>query len=785
MPITPYNGEVNKKITYIGNFSNISGYSEACRNNVASLLSTGENIEVVPLSFEEFKTTHGDLEKKINSLSVKQSTANIQIIHTTPPVFKQYFNPKKKNIFYTTWETNRLPSDWVTEINKGSQVWVPSCFPKGTLVLTKNGYKNIEDIQIGEKVFTHIGNNKKVNRTYHRTYNDLVYKFRTIDSFECSKEHPLLIADIEFKINKERVKILDKVKLSWEKAENCEVGNYLCFPKMNFEQNINFTLDLEEIFNKLDFQTKSYDFKIYRIYQNRTTLEKRNLKIPSEIELNEDLCRLLGYYIADGSQNSRKKISGINIVFGKNEDLYIKDVINLGKKIFGIEPKVINRNNTKIVLFSNTGIAKLFQYLVLGIKKNKQINPEIFQKIISSKNSIVENLLIGYFNGDGYIQKEEKSISGFTISESWKNQLVYLNSKLELFPTISSYTQKPTKKIKQESPGFTWKYSGKQLEVLHRYLSPFNQIEYSGKKKRHNDFYENKDYFFFPIKERDIEKKEIEIYNLEVSEDNSYIVNRSSVHNCSNVEVFKNSGVKIPVKCIPHSFPEIDASTIPSLEIAGKNKETFIFYSMFQWTSRKNPVALLKAYLTEFKSFENVLLVIKTYITKPDSLTEKDIIKQNIQTIKDKLGLKEYPKIVLITSLLSKDQIHSLHKAGDVYLSFHCDEGYGIPPAEAMMFSHPVISTNYGGPTDFINISNGFPVNYQLTPVYDMPWSTYVGSDYWADINIKEAKEQMRYCFNNRENVKLLGQQAKEWIAHNNNYLTIGNLMKEAIKELT
>ena len=36
------------------------------------------------------------------------------------------------------------------------------CFPAGTLVLTESGYKNIEELKIGDKVFTHKGNWKPI-----------------------------------------------------------------------------------------------------------------------------------------------------------------------------------------------------------------------------------------------------------------------------------------------------------------------------------------------------------------------------------------------------------------------------------------------------------------------------------------------------------------------------------------------------------------------------------------------------------------------------------------------
>ena len=68
--------------------------------------------------------------------------------------------------------TSRFPNlkhlGSVTDV-KGSEIepvdiitFGSPCFPAGTLVLTETGYKNIEDLTIGEKVFTHRGNWKPI-----------------------------------------------------------------------------------------------------------------------------------------------------------------------------------------------------------------------------------------------------------------------------------------------------------------------------------------------------------------------------------------------------------------------------------------------------------------------------------------------------------------------------------------------------------------------------------------------------------------------------------------------
>ena len=70
------------------------------------------------------------------------------------------------------------------------------CTPPGSLVLTSNGYKKIETINIGEKVFTHKGRIQKVTKTFKKQYNGKLY---SISFSGCSEpliltpEHPVLV----------------------------------------------------------------------------------------------------------------------------------------------------------------------------------------------------------------------------------------------------------------------------------------------------------------------------------------------------------------------------------------------------------------------------------------------------------------------------------------------------------------------------------------------------------------------------------------------------------------
>jgi len=261
------------------------------------------------------------------------------------------------------------------------------------------------------------------------------------------------------------------------------------------------------------------------------------------------------------------------------------------------------------------------------------------------------------------------------------------------------------------------------------------------------------------------------------------LLNEVWVPSTHNVKAFQDSGVQIPIFCFPHTFNhEEPRITKPILE--NKNGD-FTFYSIFQWLKRKNPAGLLKAFLTEFTANDSVCLAIKTFLINPGNLQEADKIKEEIKRIKKTLYLDNQPKILLISSLLTKDQMQSLHKEGDCYITLNYCEGFGIPIAEAMQAGHPVIATGYGGAADIIQHEDtGYKVDYMMTPVSEMPWDMYQGYMQWGEPDLMNARKYMRTVYENRQKAIEMGQRGKQWIQDNLSWQIIGQKMQARLQEI-
>jgi len=79
--------------------------------------------------------------------------------------------------------------------NKGRKITYSNCFLPNQKVLTDNGYKHIQDVQVGDKVLTHTNSFKRVNAVLQREYKGEIYVINPrygLDNIKCTPNHEFL-----------------------------------------------------------------------------------------------------------------------------------------------------------------------------------------------------------------------------------------------------------------------------------------------------------------------------------------------------------------------------------------------------------------------------------------------------------------------------------------------------------------------------------------------------------------------------------------------------------------
>lgn len=145
-------------------------------------------------------------------------------------------------------------------------------------------------------------------------------------------------------------------------------------------------------------------------------LKKNNyFPIPSEIRIkykkykkeNNDLCKLLGYYLSDGCYEiNRKKKTGIQ--FWNNNLLLINDYQKAVKSYFNLTPKISRRNKQYISRLISKKVIQEFKDLdkMLLEKGDKKKIPE---SIMQLPNENIKYLLKALYDGDGSVSLQKRN----------------------------------------------------------------------------------------------------------------------------------------------------------------------------------------------------------------------------------------------------------------------------------------------------------------------------------------------------------------------------------------
>jgi glycosyltransferase involved in cell wall biosynthesis len=242
-----------------------------------------------------------------------------------------------------------------------------------------------------------------------------------------------------------------------------------------------------------------------------------------------------------------------------------------------------------------------------------------------------------------------------------------------------------------------------------------------------------------------------------------------------NKQMFIDSGVTAPIEVMPIG---IEHQNFPDKPFV--TSEKFKFYSIFEFTHRKDYISLITSYYSAFAGVKDVVLVLKTYFGSTAD-ANKQLVHNTIKGIKNSM-LVDHPEIVLIDSILPDAELSQIHKDCDCFVLPTRGEGFGIPIADAMYFGNPVIVTDYSGQKDFCNAENSYLVNYTREPVFGMQWIyAYEGTMLWAKVDSEHLMKQMRTVYENREAAKAVGLLGQQEIKEN---FTVDKMMLKISENL-
>ncbi|MFH1749528.1 MAG: DNA primase [bacterium] len=401
-------------------------------------------------------------------------------------------------------------------ISPEKQIWhCFGCFPKGEQIKTLNGLHSIEKIKPGDKVLTHRGEYQRVIRTLWRPYKGYLVdvKPRKINQIvSLTEDHKVFVIQTKNCRQKERLTRLCQRKCK----QNCPTKYFLGYKiKKIAAKDLQINDYLLYPINQKTVDPKNINLENY-LNRSKTNFGPKIKRINYVVPINTDLLKLLGYWIAEGSNHR----AYIRFSLGNHEMQFAKEIKEIASRLFDLKASIHKRSAEHSgieVTICNSNLANIFQNLCGKGANNKHIPYELNYLIPTKQKIILEAI----FKGDGHKGKVAKTKDRYyksitTISPLLADQLKDIILRQKLMPTVN------IKKAKIDQKGISHKES-------------FTVYWQEDLKGYYSDFYEYKDilYWLLPIKEIRKRKFTGNVYNLTISKDHSYVANYFSVGNCS------------------------------------------------------------------------------------------------------------------------------------------------------------------------------------------------------------------------------------------------------------
>ena len=203
-------------------------------------------------------------------------------------------------------------------------------------------------------------------------------------------------------------------------------------------------------------------------------------------------------------------------------------------------------------------------------------------------------------------------------------------------------------------------------------------------------------------------------------------------------------------------------------------KTRFKFLHVSSCFPRKGVDLLLKAFAENFTLEDDAGLVIKTFPNIHNTIEHQVAQLQ-----------KQYPQcppIEIINQDLKPGEIIDLYQRCHALVAPSRGEGFGLPMAEAMFLNLPVITTAYGGQSDFCTPETCWPIDFSFAPA-----QTHMGlfNSVWAEPDVRHLGKLMKtvYRMSEKERQPRL-EAAKELVEKNFTWQACAERMQGLVQQI-
>ena len=197
------------------------------------------------------------------------------------------------------------------------------------------------------------------------------------------------------------------------------------------------------------------------------------------------------------------------------------------------------------------------------------------------------------------------------------------------------------------------------------------------------------------------------------------------------------AATNLPVKIVPHavSIPDVAAMDRTRFKIGSDQFLGLAIMDLRNCPDRKNPVAHVRAWKMAFGGDPSAHLLMKVRFSPRTQFMKQELLK----------AIEGAENISLTEIVFSDLEITAFQKMGDVFLSLHRSEGYGLNIREMLEIGITTLATGWSGNVDFMPLyPNAISIPYELVPYQDRTFH-YEGDQLrWAEADVARAAMDLK-----------------------------------------
>jgi len=417
------------------------------------------------------------------------------------------------------------------------------CMEEGSLILTKDGFKPIEDITTSDYVWTHKRRWRKIKRNNvfpsQKSMKRLVVASNPL-GVKITNNHPILVSSSsgtsEF-VTAENITTehmcqcpvvdycnnIGQLDLATCLGENDNVKKFKAIQRIRQTQPSIGAKSLAKQFGLSVTHVRGWIYHgktPYGYFVNANDIKfhsaKCNLVVPRFVDINKDIMMLLGYFLADGSLSAKKECQ-VGFHFHEKETEYIDDVIRIIKATFGFVPTDIRTaNGCTSVRYVN----KVLHTVMKSFFSSAKVHHKTIPTWAMWLNPKLQMFLIeGFFRGDG--TKSGHSMCLNTVSYKLAEGLRLCLLRNKIFASLGK-SKRPTEAVLK---------CGRNMHGC----GYIYYVKWTDDKQHNRGGKICDDNILSRVKVIETVPSELPVYGLEVEEDESYYASGIMHHNSSHV----------------------------------------------------------------------------------------------------------------------------------------------------------------------------------------------------------------------------------------------------------